>query len=129
MARSTTPAKPSGEKGLCPATRKDGKPCAAKAGPDGIPCIGHRDGAAEARSKGGAATSNAARLQRLLPTELQPTVEMLLKTMEAVRAGKVTPAVGTALASMTSALLKVLDASETADRLRAIEERLGGESS
>lgn len=118
--------KPSDQKGRCPATRKDGEPCTAKAGPDGGPCIGHRDGADEARRLGGLASSNAARLQRLLPTELRTTVDMLLQTMVAVRTGKVAPAVGTSLASMTTALLKALDAGETSERLKAIEEKLDG---
>lgn len=126
MARRKTPAVPSDQDSRCSATRKrDGKPCTAKARFDGS-CIGHREGAAEARRKGGAATSNVAKLQRLLPTELQPTVEMLIQTMTAVRAGKVAPAVGTALASMANALIKVLDSGETSERLKAIEEKLDG---
>lgn len=125
MARKKTRALASGAKNRCPATRKDGSPCTAKAGPDGF-CVGHRDGAQDARRKGGQATSKAARLQRSLPIEIRPAVDRLLKALGQVHDGSIPPAIGTALASMTTALLKALDAGETAERLRAIESKLNG---
>ena len=56
--------------------KRDGQPCRARATAGGA-CIGHAPGTADARSKGGHATSKAVRAQRLLPARLRPVFEAL----------------------------------------------------
>ena len=89
----------------CPALKKSGEPCTANAGSDGF-CIGHSPGATEARRKGGFATSRAARAGKLLPARLRPRAEILEKSITDVYEGKLEPRAASAIASLSSALVR-----------------------
>jgi hypothetical protein len=104
----------------CPATRKDGQPCQAPAGSDGW-CIGHRPGAKDARSRGGKGKSRAARAGKLLPARLRPIVDRLEKALDDVETGKITPAQGQAMASLSRAIVQVFTAGELEERMRDLE--------
>jgi hypothetical protein len=80
---------------------------------------------AEARRRGGAARSTKARARKemvdaaLSPPELAGLIGM---TIRAVLAGKKPPAVGSAIANLARAAVAVREATETDERLAALEE-------
>ena len=106
----------------CQALKRDGSPCTAKA-VSGDRCIGHRPGVEDARRKGGAATSRAARADKLLPARLQPTAALLEQAMTEVHSGTLTASQGSAMAALASALVKILASGEYEERIRLLEER------
>ena len=104
----------------CPAIRVDGEPCTAMGGSSGF-CVGHDPAAAEARRKGGAATSRASRAARLLPTRLRPVAALLEAALTQVHSGELEPRRASAMASLAGALIKTLNAGELEERLRNLE--------
>ena len=115
----THPVKPS-DRQRCVATRKDGQPCTASAGPDGR-CVGHRRGAQDARRKGGRNSARAARLDRLVPPRLLSVYDALEEALGEVHDGALDPRVATAMASLAGAMVRVLTAGEVEERLRRLE--------
>ena len=104
----------------CPAFRKDGDPCTALARASGF-CVGHSPQAQEARRKGGLGSSQAARADKLLPSRLRPVVAALEAALREVHEGELDPRVGTAMASISGALVRVFSAGELEERLRVLE--------
>ena len=107
----------------CPAVKKSGDPCTAPALFDGF-CIGHRPGAQEARKKGGAGTSRAARAGKLLPARLRPVAEALEAAIGEVHRGDLDPRQAQAMASLAGALVRVTMTGELEERLRSLEEKM-----
>ncbi len=105
----------------CAATRKDGRPCTAWAGLNGL-CVGHRPEAQEARRKGGRASSRAARLHNLVPPRLVGVYDALEAALGEVHGGDLDPRVATAMASLAGAMVRVLTAGELEERVRGLEE-------
>ena len=112
---------------LCTALRRDGQPCRARASLNGL-CIGHQPAAAEARRKGGFRSSKAHRLQRMLPARLRPVAAVLERAIMQTHRGDLDPRAATALASLASALVRVLESGEIEDRLRRLEAELHPET-
>jgi hypothetical protein len=106
----------------CTALRKDGSACRAFAIRDGL-CIGHQPNGHEARSKGGAATSNAERAAKAFPSLLRQVRGSLLNTMARVAVGEYTPAQGSSIAAIANAIVHVHQAHEYEMRLRQLENR------
>jgi hypothetical protein len=104
----------------CRGTRRDGRPCTATAGRDGL-CVGHRPEAQEARRRGGRASSKTARLARLMPPRLASVYDLLEEALERVYRGEVSPRVAAAMGSLASAMVRVLTAGELEDRVRRLE--------
>ncbi len=104
----------------CPAIRKDGGPCTAQARADGY-CVGHSPQAQEARRKGGIGSSRSARAGRLLPARLRPVVTALEDALREVHEGELDPRIGTAMASIAGALVRVFAVGELEERLRVLE--------
>jgi hypothetical protein len=108
----------------CQAQKKDGSECSAPAVRDGL-CVGHQPGDHAAwRRKGGAATSRATRAIAAVPTMLQPVLRILQSALAKVATNEYTPAQGSALASLASAIVKVAAAGEQERRLDELETRL-----
>ena len=119
----------SGERGnpdRCQAVKKNGQPCSARAVRNGY-CFGHvpdlEATRREARRRGGFATSKSARASKLLPARLRPVAELLEKALEEVHEGQLDPRVGTAMASLAGALVKVFQTGEMEERLRKLEQQ------
>jgi hypothetical protein len=108
------------ERQCCKAIRKDGQPCNAFAVKNGF-CIGHSPGAAEARRKGGLNSSRVARLNKLIPARLKPTLELLEEAIKQVHKGTLQPSQGTAMASLASAMIKVFESGVLEERLLKLE--------
>ena len=104
----------------CPALRKDGQPCRAAAGASGF-CVGHDPASAEARAKGGRHTGRAARALRLLPERLRPVADMLASALVEVHSGALEPRQASAMAAVAGALVRVVQAGEMEERVRALE--------
>ena len=114
----------------CQAETKGGKPCGATVVADGM-CAWHAP-SWEARrrqwsSKGGAARSNRARARRQLgeAMTLQEVQVLLGVALRAVLAGKLTPNVAGAAASLARAMTTVATASEFEARLIELEKAAG----
>ncbi|HEX9412228.1 MAG TPA: hypothetical protein VF916_01880 [Ktedonobacterales bacterium] len=105
----------------CVALTKAGQPCRAFAStPDGR-CMLHGPRASELHVLGGKATSNANRSLKLLPARLVPIFERLLRVFEQLDAGEYDRQQATAMASVASVLIKVVNAGELEERMRVIE--------
>ena len=110
------------ERPRCTATRRDGTPCVAPASGDSGMCIGHGPHSTnDTRKNGGHARSNGARATALLPPRLRPVLERLERTLEGLESGEVDPRRATAMASLTGAIVKVMQASDLEERLREVE--------
>jgi hypothetical protein len=110
----------------CRALTKDGQPCTAFVVRDGL-CIGHQPDAARAQRKGGAATSNAERAAKALPKTLRWVSTTLTDALKKVARGELTPAQGSAMASIANALVHVYQVDEIDRHLRLIEKQASDE--
>ncbi len=112
----------------CAATRRDGQPCAAPAQAGSRWCFTH-DPAKDAerraaREKGGQNKATAIRAEHLpLPNYLKPVLGAVLAAIRDVRAGTLTPAQASAIASLAGAAVRVVSAGQLEERLQALEER------
>jgi hypothetical protein len=116
----------------CNGTNKQGEQCRGKALPGSAYCIAHDPAKivaiTEARRKGGAARSNRAKARRemanaaLSPAELQGLIAV---TIRAVLAGTKSPGIGQAIAALSRAAVAVREATETDERIAALEEAAG----
>ena len=109
----------------CSAIRRDGKQCTAFAIKDGL-CVGHIAESVEGRAKGGTHSSKKYRLDAMLPLRLRPILELLEKSIIEVHEGKLKPSNATAIASLATAAIRVLEISILEGRLLQLEERFGG---
>ena len=94
----------------CKALKKDGKPCQGQGLPDfdGY-CIAHvpADKAREWRSRGGKASSAAARADKRVPERLRGLIEKLSKGMDDVIEGNIEPAALSALCRTAKVMVDV----------------------
>jgi hypothetical protein len=108
----------------CVALTKAGKPCKAFAStPDGR-CIMHGPRASELHALGGAATSNRAKVARLLPRRLAPLVDGLEAAFYAVQSGALDASKGTAMAGIARAIVSVFSAGQLEETVRDIEAQM-----
>lgn len=110
---------------LCKALRKDGQPCQGfgQAKLDGY-CIAHApaDKVWAWRSRGGKASSTAARADKRMPDRLRGTIEKLTKGMDDLIAGEIDPAALSALSRAARVLVSLYRLSdEEMDLIRAEE--------
>jgi hypothetical protein len=115
----------------CRGIKADGTRCGSFRGRSGY-CFNHDpnvDRAAKfaARGRGGRNSSRAVRAQRMLPPRLRPVFERLERAMDEVVEGTISPTRATALASLASASVRVLEAGEMEERLRRMETATGDE--
>jgi hypothetical protein len=110
----------------CGAIRNDGSPCNARPLEDGL-CLSHSPAhalrLAEARRKGGVNRSRSARLRRLAPPALVDVYERLERALVEVHEGELDPRQATAMATLASAMVRVLTAGELEQRVRDLEAR------
>ena len=115
----------------CTAANKTGAPCSARAWKDGR-CQWHhpsRQAAlAEGRRRGGRAKSNRTRARRELEAAVMGPAELegvLAVTIRNVVTGRLSPGVGSAVASLARAAVAVREAVELEERLRTLEAAAG----
>lgn len=111
------------ERQRCAATRVDGQPCRAWAGPSGY-CIGHFPGAVAARRKGGFSSSKKARADKLLPVRLRPVLESLEQAIREVHEGSLSHQQASAMASLGNAVVRVFQAGLLEERVCQLEARI-----
>lgn len=111
----------------CKAKRRDGSPCRGKARPSGY-CFAHDPELQTARQqgskKGGQGRAKVVRLRRVLPADLARIFGQLETAMREVYSGDLEPKVGTAMASLASAMCKVLESGELRHEVDQLKERL-----
>ena len=101
---------------LCKALRKDGQPCRGLGQEKyGGYCIAHApaDKVWEWRSRGGQASSTAARADKRIPERLRGAIEMLTKGMEDLIAGEIEPAALSALSRAARELVNLYRLADT----------------
>ena len=112
----------------CRGTRKDGTPCQAPPhaiGGDGY-CWAHdpekREARRAARAKGGQHKATAVRAEKLVPSHMRPVLGAVLAAIRDVRSGALTPAQGSALASLAGAAVRVYAAGVLEQRIDELEQ-------
>ena len=80
----------------------------------------------EARAKGGKNSARAARLRGLVPPRLMPVYDILESALEEVHGGKLESKQAQAMASLARAMVAVLTSGELEERVRGLEDRIGG---
>ena len=112
----------------CAAHRSDGTPCTARARPSGF-CWAHdpelREKRRAACRAGGQNKANAARAQRLVPSQLRPALDLLIRGMDEVYRGVLEPAKYSAMASGAGAIARLFQTAEMDERLTLLERELG----
>ena len=114
-------------RGRCRGTRRDGTPCQAPAhtvnGDDW--CWAHDparvEARREARAAGGRATRRAARLDRLVPSSLKPTLALLLTAIDEAYQGSLPPPRANAMATLAGAAVRLYQVAELVERVEALE--------
>ena len=70
------------------------------------------------------ACSNVARLNKMIPIRLKPTLELLETAIKQVHSETLQPSQGMAMASLASAVVKVLESGIMEERLSRLEEAI-----
>ena len=103
------------DESTCKSSTKSGNPCRRKPRESGY-CFSHdpstKDERDAARVKEGKNSSQAARLEELLPSHLRPMFDGLEAAIKELREGRLDPRQASALASLVGAMLKVIKAGE-----------------
>ena len=114
---------------ICSATRADGRPCMTRALPGKEHCFAHDASLRERRRQGNAAggrgKAQAQRAEKLVPQVLRPVLHQLLSGLVQVSDGRMTPRTGTALASISTAIVRVYEAGLLEERVRDLEQSHG----
>jgi len=116
------------EGATCRATRRDGEPCRAKAGPSGY-CFGHDPGLAqrheEGRSMGGRNRATVARVGKLFQGdgEIVDVLSLLKTALVETYAGALDARAAGALASLSNALVRMHEIGTLELRIKVLEGR------
>ena len=109
----------------CQATRRDGQACETPVVADSCFCFAHDPDLAakrtEARRQGGRNKSHAARVQRLVPASLKPTIATLFTALEEVHAGTLDPKAAGAMAALAGAIARLYSVGVLEERIAALE--------
>lgn len=113
----------------CKQKTKAGEPCQGYTLADGF-CFSHSPALEEkrksARAKGGRNSARAARLRRLVPPRLTAVYDRLEQALEEVYNGDLATKQATAMAALARAMVAVITAGELEERVRGLEDRIGG---
>jgi hypothetical protein len=113
---------------ICQALRKDGHPCQTQIVGNGSFCFGHDPAVAtkrtEARQRGGRNKSHAARLDRLIPASLKPTIATLFEALQQVHTGDLEPKQGQAMAALAGAIARLYSVGVLEERIATLEAAL-----
>ena len=107
----------------CNAVRRDGQPCRSPVVlPSGFCPLHDPERQAAVRSAGGRAKSRGARLDRLVPASLKPTLGLLLTAIEEAYEGSLPPARASAMASLAGAAVRLYQVGVLEERLDKLEQ-------
>ena len=107
----------------CTASNKTGSPCRALAVSGSPYCNMHGPRALEIQTKGGKHKANAYRLEDKMSPRLKDVVELLGTAARQVHSGEITPAQGSSLASIATALIKAIETASLDMRVSLLEVR------
>lgn len=111
----------------CTATRKDGSRCQAWASKTTGFCPLHGPNASQIHVDGGLSKTRAHMLETRMNPKLKDIVQLLGMAAKQVHSGQITPAQGSSLASIATALIKAVESAELEMRLAVLEVRLKGD--
>ena len=107
----------------CAATRADGQPCSGRARPSGY-CFAHDPALQEKRqaanAEGGRNKASIKRLERRMPADLRPILDLLYAGLVELREGELEPRVATAMAGMASAIARIHEVATVQGQLDAL---------
>ncbi len=116
----------------CVGTNRDGTPCSAALVPGAVYCRWHDPALAKERKewsrRGGLAKSNTARAKRRYAEgalDVGQLQGIIGATIVGVLAGRITPGIANAVATLARASVSIRDAAETEERLAALERQAG----
>ena len=114
----------------CQALRKDDPPCAVRALRGSEWCFAHDPTRAaqrdEARRKGGRGKAHSARIQKLVPASLKPTLVALFAALEEVHRGDLDPKQAQAMAALAGAIARLYTTAELEQRVTELEQVANG---
>lgn len=114
-----------GAERLCQGMRADGSPCRARALPGRSYCWAHdpalREKRRAANSQGGRNKRTTARITKLMPESLKPTLGALFAALDEVHAGTLDAKQATAMASLAGAIGRLYEVAILEERLDALE--------
>ena len=105
----------------CEASTKTGAPCRALAVSGSPYCNMHGPNAKAIQTLGGKHKANAYRLEDKMSPRLKDVVELLGEAAKQVHSGEITPAQGSSLASICSALVKAIEVASLDMRVAVLE--------
>ncbi len=76
----------------------------------------------EASARGGRGKATAKRVEKLVPATLRPTLDTLLRAVDEVKDGSLTPGQASAMASLAGAAVRVYMVADVEQRLAALEQ-------
>ena len=113
---------------MCSATRRDGQRCTARALPGGRQCFAHDPAYAERRkaasATGGRNKATSVRVARRLPRDVRDVLDTLLTVLAELHDGSLEPRIGSAMAGVSSTILKAYEVANLEERLARLEEKL-----
>jgi hypothetical protein len=111
----------------CTATRKDGSPCQAWASRTTGLCPLHSENKHQIQVKGGLSKTKAHMLETRMNPKLKDVVELLATSARQVHSGEISPAAGSSLAAIATALVRAVESAELSLRLSILEIQLRGD--
>jgi hypothetical protein len=110
-------------KRTCSAKTKAGQSCRAYATESGL-CVFHSPRQREYAVSGGKHSSLRHRAYRRIPAPLSGLLTMLEQSAQEVHDGRISPAAGSSIASIVSAIVKALETADLTKRIESIEKAL-----
>lgn len=111
----------------CSATKRDGSRCSSMIVLPSGRCAMHDEDrqadVAAMRAKGGRGKSRIARVEKLVPASLRPTIATLFTALDEVHAGTLDPKQGQAMAALAGAIARLYTTGVLEERITALEER------
>lgn len=113
---------------VCQSTRRDGSPCRAPALPGKPFCFAHdpdmQSVRLEGARRGGRHKARVERLRRLMPEDLRDVFDVLKTALGEVHGGSLKPSQASAMATLATALCRVLEGSDLASRVADLEKKM-----
>ena len=108
----------------CSALKKNGSPCLGRPILESQFCVAHHEDSALWRQQGGKARSNVERAMNRFPEGLKPVVSGLLEAFDETHRGELNPRAASAMASVSSSLVRLAEFVLLQERLESIEQSL-----
>ena len=114
----------------CTGTRRDGAPCTSPLVGASGRCFAHdparHEQVAAARARGGHGKRRIARVEKLVPASLRPTLSLLFTALEETHAGELDAKQAQAMAALAGAIARLYTTAELEQRVTDLEQAANG---